>query len=130
MLPKEPLLRRRGNLFGTVVMLRDPAMVHIQRSHRWKASFILSFTRVGRPGLCRKTAPKHDGSTPVLHSTYGVLWTSAFAPTDYILTTNWFPTDIQSSQPVQIYNLVWCPLTALWCLFHQYNRTQVTDTGQ
>ncbi len=24
--------------------------------------------------LCRKTAPKHDVSTPMLHSRYGVLW--------------------------------------------------------
>ncbi len=38
------------------------------------APFILSFTDQSSCSLCRKTAPKHDVSTPMLHSRYGVLW--------------------------------------------------------
>ena len=35
----------------------------------------VSFTRISRPGpFAEKTAPKHDVSTPMLHSRYGVLW--------------------------------------------------------
>ncbi len=38
--------------------------------------------------LCRKTAPKHDVSTPMLHSRYGVLWMqlSILSPPN---TTSW-----------------------------------------
>ncbi len=42
---------------------------------RYMAPFILSFTQISRPGpFAEKTAPKHDVSTPMLHSRYGVLW--------------------------------------------------------
>ncbi len=42
---------------------------------RYMAPFILSFTQISRPGpFAEKTAPRHDVSTPMLHSRYGVLW--------------------------------------------------------
>ena len=41
--------------------------------------------------LCRKRAPKHDVSTPMLHSRYGVLWMQLgiqFLPKSYILVSS------------------------------------------
>ncbi len=56
---------------------------------RYMAPFILSVTQISRPGpFYRKTAPKHDVSTPMLHSRYGVLWMqlSILSPPN---TTSW-----------------------------------------
>ncbi len=56
---------------------------------RYMAPFILSFTQISRPSpFAEKTAPKHDVSTPMLHSRYGVLWMqlSILSPPN---TTSW-----------------------------------------
>ncbi len=56
---------------------------------RYMAPFILSFTQISRPGpFAEKQAPKHDVSTPMLHSRYGVLWMqlSILSPPN---TTSW-----------------------------------------
>ncbi len=84
MLLTKPLLRCPGGVFGIIVMLKDPATFHLQCPCWWKEVFtqnlmihgpIHSFLYTGQSSwsLCRKTAPKHDVSTPMLHSRYGVL---------------------------------------------------------
>ncbi len=84
MLLTKPLLRCPGGVFGIIVMLKDPATLHLQCPCWWKEVFtqnltihgpIHSFLNTDQSSwsLCRKTAPKHDVSTPMLHSRYGVL---------------------------------------------------------
>ncbi len=85
MLLTKPLLRCPGGVFGIIVMLKDPATFHLQCPCWWKEVFTQNLTIHGPIhsflypdqsswSLCRKTAPKHDVSTPMLHSRYGVLW--------------------------------------------------------
>ncbi len=85
MLLTKPLLRCPGSVFGIIVMLKDPATFHLQCPCWWKEVFTQNLTMHGpihsflytdqsSCSLCRKTAPKHDVSTPMLHSRYGVLW--------------------------------------------------------
>ncbi len=84
MLLTKPLLRCPGGVFGIIVMLKDPATFHLQCPCWWKEVFTQNLTIHGPIhsflytdqsswSLCRKTAPKHDVSTPMLHSRYGVL---------------------------------------------------------
>ena len=79
------LLRCLAGVFGLMVMLKDPATFHLQCPCWWKEVFtqnimihgpIHSFFYMDQLSwsLCRKTAPKYDVSTPMLHSRYGVLW--------------------------------------------------------
>ncbi len=98
MLLTKPLLRCPGGVFGIIVMLKDPATFHLQCPCWWKVftqnltihgpihSFL--YTDQSSWSLCRKTAPKHDVSTPMLHSRYGVLWMqlSILSPPN---TTSW-----------------------------------------
>ncbi len=85
MLLTKPLLHCPGGVFGIIVMLKDPATFHLQCPCWWKEVFTENLTIHGPIhsflytdqsswSLCRKTAPKHDVSTPMLHSRYGVLW--------------------------------------------------------
>ncbi len=99
MLLTKPLLRCPGGVFGIIVMLKDPATFHLQCPCWWKEVFTQNLT-IHAPihsflytdqsswSLCRKTAPKHDVSTPMLHSRYGVLWMqlSILSPPN---TTSW-----------------------------------------
>ncbi len=82
MLLTKPLLRCPGGVFGIIVMLKDPATFHLQCPCWWKEVFTQNLTMHGPIhsflytdqsswSLCRKTAPKHDVSTPMLHSRYG-----------------------------------------------------------
>ncbi len=93
-----------GGVFGIIVMLKDPATFHLQCPCWWKEVFTQNLTIHGPIhsflytdqsswSLCRKTlhenhAPKHDVSTPMLHSRYGVLWMqlSILSPPN---TTSW-----------------------------------------
>ena len=61
MLLMKPLLRCPGGVFGIIVMLKEPATFHLQcpnadgrrfsfRISRYMAPFILSLTRINRPG--------------------------------------------------------------------------------
>ncbi len=98
MLLTKPLLRCPGGVFGIIVMLKDPATFHLQCPCWWKVftqnltihgpihSFL--YTDQSSWSLCRKTDPKHDVSTPMLHSRYGVLWMqlSILSPPN---TTSW-----------------------------------------
>ncbi len=99
MLLTKPLLRCPGGVFGIIVMLKDPATFHLQCPCWWKEVFTQNLTIHGPVhsflytdqsswSLCRKTAPKHDVSTPMLHSRYGVLWMqlSILSPPN---TTSW-----------------------------------------
>ncbi len=99
MLLTKPLLRCPGGVFGIIVMLKDPATFHLQCPCWWKEVFSQNLTIHGPIhsflytdqsswSLCRKTAPKHDVSTPMLHSRYGVLWMqlSILSPPN---TTSW-----------------------------------------
>ncbi len=99
MLLTKPLLRCPGGVFGIIVMLKDPATFHLQCPCWWKEVFTQNFTIHGPIhsflytdqsswSLCRKIAPKHDVSTPMLHSRYGVLWMqlSILSPPN---TTSW-----------------------------------------
>ncbi len=99
MLLTKPLLRCPGGVFGIIVMLKDPATFHLQCPCWWKEVFtqnltihgpIHSFLYTDQSSwfLCRKTALKHDVSTPMLHSRYGVLWMqlSILSPPN---TTSW-----------------------------------------
>ncbi len=90
-------------LGGVIVMLKDPATFHLQCPCWWKEVFTQNLTIHGPIhsflytdqsfwSLCRKTAPKHDVSTPMLHSRYGVLWMQLsiqveFLPKSYILVS-------------------------------------------
>ncbi len=96
MLLTKPLLRCPGGVFGIIVMLKDPATLHLQCPCWWKEVFTQNLTIHGPIhsflytdqsswSLCRKTAPKHDVSTPMLHSRYGVLWMQLSPPN----TTSW-----------------------------------------
>ncbi len=89
----------RAGVFGIIVMLKDPATFHLQCPCWWKEVFTQNLTIHGPIhsflytdqsswSLCRKTAPKHDVSTPMLHSRYGVLWMqlSILSPPN---TTSW-----------------------------------------
>ncbi len=55
---------------------------------RYMAIHSFLYTDQSSWSLCRKTAPKHDVSTPMLHSRYGVLWMqlSILSPPN---TTSW-----------------------------------------
>ncbi len=75
MLLTKPLLRCPGGVFGIIVMLKDPATFHLQCPCWWKEVFTQNLTIHGPIhsflytdqsswSLCRKTAPKHDVSTP------------------------------------------------------------------
>ncbi len=99
MLLTKPLLRCPGGVFGIIVMLKDPATFHLQCPCWWKEVFTQNLTIHGPIhsflytdqsswSLCRKTGPKHDVSTPMLHSRYGVLWMqlSILSPPN---TTSW-----------------------------------------
>ncbi len=99
MLLTKPLLRCPSGVFGIIVMLKDPATFHLQCPCWWKEVFTQNLTIHGPIhsflytdqsswSLCRKTAPKHDVSTPMLHSRYGVLWMqlSILSPPN---TTSW-----------------------------------------
>ncbi len=99
MLLTKPLLRCPGGVFGIIVMLKDPATFHLQYPCWWKEVFTQNLTIHGPIhsflytdqsswSLCKKTAPKHDVSTPMLHSRYGVLWMqlSILSPPN---TTSW-----------------------------------------
>ncbi len=92
-------LRCPGGVFGIIVMLKDPATFYLQCPCWWKEVFTQNLTIHGPIhsflytdqsswSLCRKTAPKHDVSTPMLHSRYGVLWMqlSILSPPN---TTSW-----------------------------------------
>ncbi len=59
---------------------------HSKSHDTWPHSFL--YTDQSSWSLCRKTAPKHDVSTPMLHSRYGVLWMqlSILSPPN---TTSW-----------------------------------------
>ncbi len=83
----------------SLIMLKDPATFHLQCPCWWKEVFTQNLTIHGPIhsflytdqsswSLCRKTAPKHDVSTPMLHSRYGVLWMqlSILSPPN---TTSW-----------------------------------------
>lgn len=50
MLLRKPLLllRYHGDVFGIIVMLKDPATIHLHRSHRWTEVFTLNAT-IGGP---------------------------------------------------------------------------------
>ncbi len=85
--------------FWIIVMLKDPATFHLQCPCWWKEVFTQNLTIHGPIhsflytdqsswSLCRKIAPKHDVSTPMLHSRYGVLWMqlSILSPPN---TTSW-----------------------------------------
>ncbi len=99
MLLTKPLLRCPGGVFGIIVMLKDPATFHLQCPCWWNEVFpqnltihgpIHSFLYTDQSSwsLCRKTAPKHYVSTPMLHSRYVVLWMqlSILSPPN---TTSW-----------------------------------------
>ncbi len=99
MLLTKPLLRCPGSVFGIIVMLKDPATFHLQCPCWWKEVFTQNlmihgpihsflYTDQSSWSLCRKTAPKHDVSTPMLHIRYGVLWMqlSILSPPN---TTSW-----------------------------------------
>ncbi len=99
MLLTKPRLRCPGGVFGIIVMLKEPATFHLQCPCWWKEVFTQNLTIHGPIhsflytdqsswSLCRKTAPKHDVSTPMLHSRYGVLWMqlSILSPPN---TTSW-----------------------------------------
>ncbi len=68
MLLTKPLLRCPGGVFGIIVMLKDPAMFHLQCPCWWKrfslkisrymAPFILSFTQISRPGPFEEKQPQ------------------------------------------------------------------------
>ncbi len=107
MLLTKPLLRCLGGVFGIIVMLKDPATFHLQCPCWWKEVFTQNlmihgpihsflYTDQSAWSLCRKTAPKHDVSTPMLHSRYGVLWMqlSILSPPN---TTSWVFTKNVSS---------------------------------
>ena len=92
-------LRSHSCVFGVIVMLKDPATFHLQCPCWWKEVFtqnltihgpIHSFRHTDQTSwsLGRKTAPKHDVSTPMLHCRYGVLWMqlSILSPPN---TTSW-----------------------------------------
>ncbi len=75
MLLTKPLLRCPGGVFGIIVMLKDSATFHLQCPCWWKEVFTQNLTIHGPIhsflytdqsswSLCRKTAPKHDVSTP------------------------------------------------------------------
>ncbi len=96
MLLTKSLLRCPGGVFGIIVMLKDPATFHLQCPCWWKEVFTQNLTIHGLIhsflytdqsswSLCRKTAPKHDVSTPMLHSRYGVLWMQLSPPN----TSSW-----------------------------------------
>ncbi len=112
MLLTEPLLRCPGGVFGIIVMLKDSATFHLQCPCWWKEVYTQNLTIHGPIhsflytdqsswSLCRKTAPKHDVSTPMLHSRYGVLWMQLrnfeFLPKSYILVSSDHMTFSQSS---------------------------------
>ncbi len=80
-------------------MLKDPATFYLQCPCWWKEVFTKNLTIHGPIhsflytdqsswSLCRKTAPKHYVSTPMLHSRHGVLWMqlSILSPPN---TTSW-----------------------------------------
>ncbi len=107
MLLTKLLLRCPGGVFGIIVMLKDPATFHLQCPCWWKKVFTQNLTIHGPIhsflytdqsswSLRRKTAPKHDVSTPMLHSRYGVLWMqlSILSPPN---TTSWVFTKKVSS---------------------------------
>ncbi len=86
-------------VFGIIFMLKDPATFHLQCPCWWKEVFTQNlmihgpihsflYTDQSSWSLCRKTSPKHDVSTPMLHSRYGVLWKqlSILSPPN---TTSW-----------------------------------------
>ncbi len=92
-------LRSPCGVFGIIVMLKDPATFHLQCPCWWKEVFTQNLTIHGPIhsflytdqsswSFCRKTAPKHDVSTPMLHSRYSVLWMklSILSPPN---TTSW-----------------------------------------
>ena len=113
-----------GGVFGIIVMLKDPATFHLQCPCWWKEVFtqyltihgpIHSFLYTDQSSwsLCRKTAPKHNVSTPMLYSTYGVLWMqlSILCPPN---TTSWVlpKSYIFVSSDIQIGRAhVWTPVT-------------------
>ncbi len=99
MLLTKPLLRCPAGVFGIIVMLKDPATFHLRCPCWWKEVYTQNLTIHGPIhsflytdqsswSLCRKTAPKHDVSTPMLHSRYGALWMqlSILSPPN---TTSW-----------------------------------------
>ncbi len=115
----KPLLRCPGGVFGIIVMLKDPATFHLQCPCWWKEVFTQNLTIHGPIhsflytdqsswSLCRKTAPKHDVSTPMLHSSmvffgcnsaFFLLQTRQveFLPKSYILVSSDHMTFSQSS---------------------------------
>uniref|UniRef100_A0A8C7I2P0 VWFD domain-containing protein n=1 Tax=Oncorhynchus kisutch TaxID=8019 RepID=A0A8C7I2P0_ONCKI len=72
MLLTKPVIRCPGGVFGIIVMLKDPVFTQNLTIHGPIHSFL--YMDQSSWSLCRKTAPKHDVSTPMLHSRYGVLW--------------------------------------------------------
>ncbi len=110
MLLTKPLLRCPGGVFGIIVMLKDRATFHLQCPCWWKEVFSQNLTIHGpfhsflytdqsSWSLCRKTAPKHDVSTPMLHSRFFLLQTRQveFLPKSYILVSSDHMTFSQSS---------------------------------
>ncbi len=84
MLLTKPLLSCPYCVFGVIVMLEDPATTHLQYYYWGKEVVGQNFMIHGpiHPPLntvqsswsfCRKAPPKHDVSTPMLHSWDGVL---------------------------------------------------------
>ncbi len=75
------------------------------KSHDTCPIHSLLYTDQSSWSLCRKTAPKHDVSTPMLQSRYGVLWMklsilsppNTFLPKSYILVSSDHMTFSQSS---------------------------------
>ncbi len=80
MLLTEPLLSCPCCVFGVIVMLEDPATTHLQCSY-WGKEVVGQNLMIHGPlntvqsscPLCRKSPPKHDVSTPMLHGWDGVL---------------------------------------------------------
>lgn len=84
MLLTEPLLGYPGCVLRVIVMLEDPASTHLQSSNSGK-EVVAQNLAIHGPGhpllntvqspcpMCRKTPPKHDATTPMLHSRDGVL---------------------------------------------------------
>ncbi len=119
MLLTKPLLRCPGSVFGIIVMLKDPATFHLQCPCWWKEVFTQNLTIHGPIhsflytdqsswSLCRKTAPKHDVSTPCFtvgmvffgcNSAFFLLQTRQveFLPKSYILVSSDHMTFSQSS---------------------------------
>jgi len=81
---QEPLFGYPGCVLRVIVMLEDQASTHLQ-CFNWGQEVLPQNLTIHDPGhpllnavqlpcpMCRKTPPKHDPNTPMLHSRDGVL---------------------------------------------------------